>query len=119
TLLGSAVVAQQEGPPPVYCREPGATARHGVYRVEGSRDSYLLALGDAGVALSLGQALDLGALTGQGGGGRRYSMTLLERSATSALPSFNRLPPPDQAIAVAFGNRGPVISISTEDRPER
>lgn len=119
TLLSSAVVAQREGPPPVYCREPGASG-HGVYRVEGSRDSYLLALGDAGVALSVGQALNLGALTGEGGGGgRRYSVTLLDRSATSALPSFNRLPPPDQAIALVFGNFGPVVSISTEDRPER
>ena len=119
TLLSSAVVAQREGPPPVHCREPGSTAQHGVYRVEGSRDSYLVALGDAGVTLSVGQALDLGALSGGGGGARRYSMALLDRGTTSALPSFNRLPPPEQAMSVAFGNHGPVISVTTGDSRER
>lgn len=102
---------------PIYCREPGASREYGVYRPGGSRDSYLIALNDAGIALSLGEGINFSELLGGGRGGRRISMTLLEREATAVLPSFNRLPPPPQAIAVAFNTRGSIISVST--RPPR
>lgn len=113
--ISGVVVAEREDrpPPPVYCREPGATLEYGVYRPNRSRDSYLIALNDAGIALSVDEAV-LAALLGQGGG-RRYVMTLLGRDSTSVLPSFNRLPPPGQAISVAFGNRGDTISVSVRD----
>lgn len=111
--VAGSMQAESEGPLPVYCREPGATLQYGVYRPNAARDSYLIALNDAGIALSLGQGMDLSELLGGGGGGRRVSMTLLERNSTAVLPSFNRLPPPSQAIAVAFGTRGPVISATT------
>jgi hypothetical protein len=115
-VLGSAAT-EGERQLPVYCREPGATRDYGVYRADGSRNSYLIALSDAGIALALGEAGDLGELLSGGRGGRRVSMTLLERASTAVLPSFNRLPPPAQAMSVAFNTRGNVISVST--RPPR
>lgn len=117
-LLAGAVVARNDhGPPPVYCREPGATLEYGVYRANVSTEAYLIAVSDAGIALSVGQALRIDGLSGGGGG--RYSMMLEGRGTTSALPSFNRLPPPRQAMAVAFGNHGPTISVSTGDARRR
>jgi hypothetical protein len=88
------------GPPAVYCREPGATIERGVYRPDGATDAYLIALDDAGIALWVGDASGLSALLGDGRR-RRFSMTLLERHSSSTLPSFDRLPPPDQALALA------------------
>ena len=97
-------------PPAAFCREPGATLQYGVYRPDGSRDAYLIALNDAGIALRVGAGL--GSLL-DGRTSARISMTLPGRNSTAALPAFNRLPPPEQAIAVAFGSRGPGISVST------
>jgi len=116
--FGGVLVAEHQGTPPVYCREPGATIERGVYRPGGSSESYLIALNDAGIALSLGEAIDLSAIIGGGGGGRRISMTLLERNGTSVYPSFNRLPPPDQAMAVA-GQGGATISVTTSNPQQR
>jgi len=99
-------------PPPVYCREPGATADWGVYRPNAATDSYLIALNDAGIAYSVGEQLDLGALTGQGSSGRRFALTLLNRNTTGVVASFNRPPPPEQAMAAAQRG-GPTILIST------
>lgn len=119
--ISGVVVEDREDrpPPPVYCREPGATLQYGVYRPNRSRNSYLVALNDAGIALSVGEAMDLSELMG-GSSGRRYSMTLEGRDTTTVLPSFNRLPPPEQAVSVALGSRGSTISVSTRDpRPPR
>lgn len=116
---GTLMQDAREGEPPVYCREPGATLQYGAYRPGASRERYFIALADAGIGIVVGEAIDLSALTGGGGGGRRFSMTMMGRNSTSVLPSFNRLPPPEQAVSAAFGNRGPVISVSTDSRPER
>lgn len=116
--IGGTMVAEHEGTPPVYCREPGGTAERGVYRPDGSNDAYLIALGDSGTAFSLAEAIDLSALMGGGTGGRRIAMTLLGRNGTSVYPSFNRLPPPDQALAVA-GATGSTISVTTSSNPPR
>ncbi len=115
-LLTGIVVERSEGPPPIYCREPAADLRHGVYRPDASRNAYLIALGDGGIALSVTPGVEI---EGVGGNSRRFSMRLLDRGTTSALPSFNRLPPPEQAMAVAFGHRGPTISATTRGGPER
>jgi len=114
--IGGVMVAEHEGTPPVYCREPGATIERGVYRPDGSSQAYLIALGDSGLAFSLAEAIDLSAIMGGGGGGRRVAMTLLGRNGTSVYPSFNRLPPPDQAMAVA-GRTGSTISVTTSSNP--
>ena len=114
-IMAVPIEGNPEQPPPVYCREPGATLQYGVYRPNGSRLAYLIALNDAGIALSLSEAANLSALLGEGSGRRRISMTLLGRNMTSMLPSFNRLPPPAQAMSVAFGNSGSVISVTTDE----
>jgi hypothetical protein len=113
-----AAQAEERSPPPVYCREPGPLADYGVYRPNRSTNSYLVALGDAGLALTVGPAMDIAELSGGGGRGSRYSMMMQDRESTSALPSFNRLPPPAQAVSVAMGG-GPRMSVSTGDPPAR
>ena len=93
-----------------YCREPGATQLSGVYRPDGSEDSYILALGDGGVALSLSPALTMADL--QGGSSRSrapVAMTLLDRTRTATWPSFDRLPPPEQALQ-ALRETAPMVS---------
>ena len=100
-------------PPPIYCREPGATIAYGVYRPNASRDSYVIALNDAGIAYSAGQTLDLAALTGGGSQGRRYSLTMLVRNASGVVASFDRLPPPAQAWS-ASQRSSPQIMVSRD-----
>lgn len=114
-VIGAVDLTDESGnppPPPVYCREPGATAAWGVYRPNAATDSYLIALNDAGIAYSVSEQLDLGALTGQGSSGRRFALVLLARDTTGVVASFNRLPPPEQAMAVAQRS-GPSILVST------
>jgi hypothetical protein len=114
---------QPVGPPPVYCREPGATVERGVYRPDRATDSYLIALDDAGLAVGVGDASGLSQLLGDNR--RRFSVTLYDRSATSSYPSFNRLPPPDQAYALVRDGRplstttGAATTIATTGGPER
>jgi hypothetical protein len=114
--FGGALVAQHQGTPSVYCREPGATVERGVYRPGGSTESYLIALGDSGLVLTVGHAIDLSALMGGHGPGGRISMTMQGRDDTSVYPSFDRLPPPEQALAVAHGT-GATISVSSRPKP--
>ncbi len=117
-LIGSEPLLPEAGQAPVYCREPGPTRpEYGVYRAGGSRDGYLIGLSDAGIALALSEAIDLGTLMGERPSSRRISMVLLGRQETALLPSFNRLPPPEQALEVAQIDRA-TISVSTrEARP--
>lgn len=107
---------EREGPPPVYCREPGIPVSLGVFRADGDDKSYVFTLDDAGNAVSVSPALDFGSLLG-GSGGKSWSMVRLDRNGTSVLPSFNRLPPPEQAVSVALGST-PVISTTVSDKPK-
>jgi len=97
---------QREGPPPLYCREPGLPPEFGVYRANGDKDSYVVTLNDAGAALSVGPSL--GGLLG-GNSRKTYSLSRLDHGSAAVLPSFNRLPPPAQAVSVAQGS-APMIS---------
>lgn len=101
---------EDAGPPRVYCREPGATIRSGVYRLDGASDTYLIPLAD-GIALAAGEETDLAALMGERRR-RRYSVTLVERNSLIGHSSFNRLPPPEQALA-AFLGAPPLLSVTT------
>jgi hypothetical protein len=112
SVAGAAL--EGDGPPPVYCREPGLPPELGVYRADASANAYVVAMNDSGIALSVGPALSLDALMGVGRS-KRYSMVMLQRNGTSVLPSFNRLPPPAQAISVA---RGSTPTLSTTTRVE-
>jgi hypothetical protein len=113
SVIGTVEPEGEPGPPPVYCREPGATVERGVYRPDGATDNYLIAINDAGLAIGVGDASGLSALLGQPGR-QRFSVTLLERISTSSFPSFNRLPPPDQALALVRG--GQPLSVTTDGR---
>jgi hypothetical protein len=112
-LIGGVVdLAPGTGPAPIYCRDPGAavTMLSGVYRANEARDSYLIALNDAGIALRLAPLLTLEALTGTPNSGG-VGLTLLERESVATLASFTRLPPPEQALEALGRNRGPTISV--------
>lgn len=117
-MAGVAADEEDAGPPPLYCREPGATAAYGVYRPDGATDRYVIALSDNGIAVAVGRAIDIAALLGQGSGGRRYSVTLLDRDGTGAYPSFNRLPLPAQALALV-GSGPPGLSATIGEPKER
>jgi hypothetical protein len=111
-LAGEAAVRVQETE--TWCREPGATLERGLYRAGGSRNSYVLALYDSGLALSLAPQVNVGAfLAGDTNAANRYvAMTLYDRTQVAILPGFDRLPLPEQAIEVSgFG----VPSVSTTD----
>lgn len=112
-VIGTVEPEGEPGPPPVYCREPGATTDRGVYRPDAATNGYLIALHDAGIAVGVGDVSGLSALLGQGNR-RRFSVTLLGRNARSSYPSFDRLPPPDQALALVTG--GPPLSTTTDGR---
>jgi hypothetical protein len=103
---------REPGVEPVYCREPGPRAEWQVYRLDGSTRSYVVGFGDSGMALSLAPALRL---PGRGGSGAAaVSMTLLQHETASVMVSFNRLPPPEQAVSTAFGGKGRIgVSISS------
>lgn len=116
-LIGGIVLDEDtDTPPAIYCREPGATPERGVYRPGGSSDRYLIALGDSGIALAVGEASDLSALMGGGGGARRFSVTLLGRDSTTVYSSFNRLPAPEQAISVTTPSRASVTTTAPRNR---
>lgn len=101
---------QRVAPPPVYCREPGATVERGVYRPNRSTESYLIGINDAGLAIGVGDASAISQLLGNNNR-RRYSVSLYARTSTSTYPSFNRLPPPDQALALV--QRGQPLSTTS------
>jgi hypothetical protein len=101
-IIGSVEPEGEPGLPYVYCREPGATVERGVYRPGTSTESYLIALSDGGIAVSAGDVSGLSALLGDGPRSR-FAVTLFGRNITNSYPSFNRLPTPEQALALVNG----------------
>lgn len=104
SVIGTVEPVGEPGPPSVYCREPGATVERGVYRPDRATDAYLIAVNDGGIAVGVGDASGLSALLGQSGRSR-FSVTLFEGNRSSVYPSFDRLPPPDQALALVTGGQ--------------
>jgi len=95
-LIGSpAAIGRQENG--TFCREP---MLRGVYRLNAATDSYVVAIGDSGLAIRLAPAT--GVDDRRSG---RYAMTWIDRTGIGVLPSFDRLPPPDQALETAASNR--------------
>jgi hypothetical protein len=112
-LMGAAAGVRLPNAAPAYCRDPGATVEYGVYRAVGSSDSYILALHDSGIAVSLAPAVTMADLGGdQRRRGSPVSMTLLDRNRAGSWPNFDRLPPPQQALQV-LRTSGPIVSAST------
>ena len=118
-LMGAAATVRVPDAATAYCRDPGATLEFGVYRSVGSSDSYILTLGDSGIAASLGPAVTMADLdAGERRRGTPVSMTLLDRARAGTWPNFDRLPPPQQALQ-ALRQSGPMVSASTDGRNRR
>jgi hypothetical protein len=104
---------EEPGPPPTYCRDAATLPPHGVYRPNAATDRYVIALGDAGIALSVEPSL--GALLSDRRARPRIGMALLDRDSRDILPSFDRLPPPEQALKVAMESQ-PSASVGRSPR---
>ena len=76
-----------------FCKDPISTVSHGIYREGGETDGYIMAFNDAGISIRVGQSISLDSR-------QRYSVTLRELDRDLVYPSFNRLPSPDQVLAV-------------------
>ena len=99
-------------PDPAMCRDVSDDARYAVYRRPAEAGSYVMVVGDSGASASVGEALTLAALTGEGG--RRPSgVTFFTGNQALVYPNFNRLPAPDQVYALL--ERGAPMSSSTND----
>lgn len=94
-----------------YCRDKNSTTQYGVYRADGDKKGYVIAIGDAGVAIYVGLS-DFGALTG---GKSSYWATLLTTEGSRTYAPFNTLPSPQQVID-AVNSEAPVTStVETPD----
>ena len=101
-LLGGALAANllkdhpTDAPPVEWCRDPVTpTVTYAVYRAVGSSDGYTLAVGDAGRIADVYKATTLPGDPGAGG----YAVTYTDLDGSVAtLPSFDRLPQPQQVV---------------------
>jgi hypothetical protein len=93
-------------PVPVYCRAAEAGVEWGEYRILDGGEGYVLALGDAG------RAIGVFAQTPLMGGPQRYSLSYMGLDRTSYLPSFDRLPTPELALAAAMQGK-PYVTVDT------
>jgi hypothetical protein len=91
--------------PDVWCRDAASQPRYGIYRREGSEDSYLIGIGDTGTSLSVGK-YDLGPLIKPS---RGFLVTQSDGVTEKVYPPFDRLPAPEQVLGLP-GNIGPVFS---------
>lgn len=95
--------------PIVYCRDsedPGV--RWAMYRANGAKDSYVLAIGDAGRAVMVGPSIS-GLVNG--GGEKTFSLMLADLDRSLVFPDVDRLPPPEQALEIVSRTQ-PVSSAS-------
>ena len=105
-LLGGtgALVAKEKDTKPVtWCRNGEATVLYGVYRADGTKAAYTLAIGDSGRVATVGGGI--GSLLGKGG----YEVNYRDLDGSvSVFPSFDRLPEPTQLLSLVF--KGGAIS---------
>lgn len=80
---------------PLYCRDLPPRPEYGVYRLPGSDNAYVMAVGDAGRTIRVEPSL-AGIVSGDKG----YSLSFVDLEATSIFPSFDKLASPDQALQV-------------------
>jgi hypothetical protein len=93
---------------PVWCRDAAQSLEAGVYRADGDRDSYLLAMRDAGRAIWAGRDPAQAMLQSDGvdpADKPAYLVKLLLLSRILTSGEYDRLPPPDQAYRI--GRDGP------------
>jgi hypothetical protein len=112
-LIGSAVLnaaakqAKEKAEklePARFCHDrEGPNGEWGLYRNAAARDSYVLALGDAGRAITVARSFSnqLGLDNSSGS----YSVSFLDLDSVMQFPDFDRMPSPEQAIALATQTR--------------
>jgi hypothetical protein len=104
TLTGAAKSNESER----YCREAGATTNMGIYRLNGSTDSYVMALGDGGSAAFVGKTLVLDQLKH---GTSHFPVRFSTVAQTLVFPGYDALPSYQQVLeAVEAGH--PIASVS-------
>jgi hypothetical protein len=90
-------------PTTIWCQDAAQAFQGGVYRADGATDSYLLAMSDAGRAVWAGPDPGLSLLLGGDApkpAKRSFLVKLLLLSRTMTTRSYDRLPPPNQALAI-------------------
>jgi hypothetical protein len=89
-------------PPATYCSDSNGEDLWTAYKPLGDDTRYVIALGDAGVAASVGKS---GVLELLGKGKGSYEVTLLNKEANSSYRPFRSMPNPKQAVDVIFKER--------------
>lgn len=79
----------------VWCRDASSNGSYGVYRANGSDDSFIVALGDSGATASVGIDGLAGVL---GGHSKAYMMQFRTVDRMYAFRRFNRLPAASQVV---------------------
>jgi hypothetical protein len=92
------------------CRDSTSTIDHGLYRIPGDTDRYVIALGDAGVTLTAAPN-SFAALLNQP---RSYDLHLTVFDKTMIYAPFASLPTPEQAMQV-LDNEKPSAEVSGEN----
>ncbi|HVJ01749.1 MAG TPA: hypothetical protein VM662_06165 [Sphingomonas sp.] len=100
---GKAREAPQGATPVSWCREGDANQRFGVYRGADSTDGYVMALGDAGRAITINRGIAIDKKVAP------YQLSLQDLDRTLVYPTFDKLPRPDAAFEAVMKNR-PVSS---------
>lgn len=113
-LLGTVLSAAEEesekeekaGDGAVWCRDAASVRQYGIYRPNGDDDTYIIALGDAGISASMMKYNFDELITPS----RGYLMSVSDGVTKEIFPPFNRIPKPAQALDV-LNKYGPVTSI--------
>lgn len=81
--------------PGIYCRDQSSQRNWGVYRPNGAKNSYVLALGDGGNTMLIGPDAGMKVTDPKASG---FSVTLITTDRIVGFPSYDALPPPSQVI---------------------
>ncbi|WP_067734647.1 hypothetical protein [Novosphingobium naphthalenivorans] len=98
----------------VWCRDSASTNDYGVYRADGTKKRYIVAVGDAGMTAFVG-ADKLGAQLS--GAANMYQMLVRTVDHTYVYPRFSRLPAVNQVIGQI--SRGSPISSATRGKTDK
>lgn len=101
---------EEKIPPVRYCRD-AVDAAWTIYRADGSDRGYVLALNDAGRAISVQPSLAALLM----GGKPRLSVNLLELGHTDTFAPIDRLPPPAQLITMIDGRPSSRVQRGSKD----
>lgn len=105
-LFAGAITAQvRERPPVVWCRDAVLAPDRIVYRPDNADDSYLLALGDNGQAVLVGQELRIEGISPRRRAGPRYTVRFMTAARDINFVSQDRLPSPARVIELIETNR--------------